>query len=602
MSDYLTLNQFFEDINSDRSEIRLRAISKLPTIAKIIQPSKFTKEIVPFILNTVDEQEEANMLELINLVPSLISLTGKNRNSIKFIEIVELGLTSDFISVRSISQQIFKQILKGIISDSSQQKEEDFDYFESIRRLSTSNTDKHKIALISIMPFLFKYLKTSERNQLIKRYSSFTIEQCERVKVEVSKSLKDLSFFIEAQTFTIIVKNLMACVNDNIRIPIIEGLSSVKHHQDLIKLMPFINECVNQLFKDNSWRVRLVLADNLHNIISFDDIQKDLHSSCLRIFTELFKDDEAEIRNICVKRLPNIIEKINSNQEDVIQVLESLKFIKDEKVEFVNITLSSEIFRVISLVSQQIINEKIMPTIMNLLSDDQPINVQVNIIKNLGNIKSVTNVKYEDLVIKTIKKIYARKLWKKKIQIITTIPYLIKYIDIKSFIDEILSLILESVLDDVYCIREASVDALISAVIYYQSKELEKIIFGRLSFIIKSPRYLFRMTASLFIKNYIRTLYNCMEIKSDSAFLENQLFSLMEILVNDKSPNVRVQMAQALVLLDRQVNELGKSILESPSNGLNIKLNPKSQDALKRLINKLKSDQDFEVLIALNLE
>ena len=63
--------------------------------------------------------------------------------------------------------------------------------------------------------------------------------------------------------------NLLKESNEFIRLPIIEGLITLKNFKQLQKYQDLLNNSLSLLSKDESWRVRYALGDKLHEVISY---------------------------------------------------------------------------------------------------------------------------------------------------------------------------------------------------------------------------------------------------------------------------------------------------------------------------------------------
>lgn len=202
-----------------------------------------------------------------------------------------------------------------------------------------------------------------------------------------------------------------------------DSIISLKNHPNLPKLQDFIITIVTKLFNDESWRVRLTVADKIHEILSFNFVSSQLKSTAVDIFAKLLEDNEAENRNICCLRLESIAEKIG--KEDLIdQVLIQLKKVEKDNISYVRGALASTVLRICPLVGKNKTNEFIFPVFLNLIKDESH-DIRMTLIKTLDRLHEVINIDiFVQSIIPSLLEIASNKSWRIRIQIAESIPVL----------------------------------------------------------------------------------------------------------------------------------------------------------------------------------
>src|SRR5690606_1031627 len=116
-----------------------------------------------------------------------------------------------------------------------------------------------------------------------------------------------------------------------------------------IKYYEFISNIISRLGNDESWRVRLTVADKAHEILSFDNLPNELKATIVDIYAKFFEDQEAEVRNICCQRLEAICQKIG--KDDIVdKILKQLNKVEKDSVSYVRAALASSLLKCCPLV------------------------------------------------------------------------------------------------------------------------------------------------------------------------------------------------------------------------------------------------------------
>lgn len=357
------LSKFIDFMSKEEIEIKQSAIKLIPKIANEMNLDKLFSDFFPFVLNSIDDEEEVLISDVLNLIPGLIPIQGNKMSSHKLLQFVELGLISYNAKIREEALSTYKVILKECISANK-----DYEVFEFVHKLSNSINQKFRIAFILVIPIVYKHLNSNQRGRVFSFLKQFSYEGNEYVKKVLATNLKDLSFFITEDVFSTICGYLLECKNDNIRIPIISSVVSLKYNQNLSQFQNNIQKIVAKIGTDESWRVRYTLVSSVHDLLSFSILSSSLKKEIVLRYAELFMDKEEEVRNMSITNLGASLEKLKDDAESINILMESFeKAVNLETSPIVKETIAESIVSISKNVPKNKLKSVIIPICYELL-------------------------------------------------------------------------------------------------------------------------------------------------------------------------------------------------------------------------------------------
>jgi serine/threonine-protein phosphatase 2A regulatory subunit A len=227
--------------------------------------------------------------------------------------------------------------------------------------------------------------------------------------------------FFEIDFLCNLLQNLQKDKNDSIRIFIMDGIVSLKLNSEVEKSYTFISSFIIALAKDESWRVRLTVADKIHGLLTFPNLPDYLKQNLIEIFAGLVSDIEGETRNKCCDRLESMAELIGkTNNFD--KILLELKKIEKDNTSYVRSSLASSLLRIAPLVGRNKTNDYIFPIFLNMINDENH-DIRMILIKNLDRLHEVINIDmYVQSIIPSLMEIASNKSWRVRLQITESIP------------------------------------------------------------------------------------------------------------------------------------------------------------------------------------
>jgi serine/threonine-protein phosphatase 2A regulatory subunit A len=261
-------------------------------------------------------------------------------------------------------------------------------------------------------------------------------EECAIIRKEVSLNLKDFCSLFEIDLLCSYIQTLQKDSNDSVRIYLMEAIVSLKDNPELARVYEFISCTILALSKDESWRVRLTVADKIHEILALPNAPDYLKISVIEIFASLIVDPESETRNTCCTRLETMADLIGAS-EGMDKILIQLKKIEKDNTVYVRSTLAHSLLRLAPLVGKARTSEYIFPIFLKMINDEIH-DIRMILIKNLDRLHEVVNVDmYVQSIIPSLFEIASNKSWRTRVQItesITVIARILVIYCLKYFI------------------------------------------------------------------------------------------------------------------------------------------------------------------------
>ena len=570
----MTSKTIIEDLMSQEPTKQCKAIKNIPKLQSEFSPEKFRKEFLPFLLKCINEEEDEVLSEISKVSRDLLNCIGGKKYLKDLFPFVELLLHTCDPVVRKDTISTFRHF----IDKQDEFRDVEKELFEVIQSLANSDDPSHEIGFIAFSSEFFKDFKEKYRNIIYNIFKQFIEKksQGKLIKIEVAKNLHKLSNYLQKKDFFELYLILMKENLDSVRFNLVEAIASLKNLSNLSGYESFIGESIKNFSEDESWRVRLMLAKFMPEIIELSNKIKnniEIKAIILKAFIKLLQDSEGEVRSMACKQLDVVSENL-AKEDSFDKVLESLQILKSDGFAYVRSSLASIILSMAPKIGANKTNQFIFPIFLDLVKDEDH-DIRMTIIKNLDKLNEVVNIdSFVQGIIPSLVEISDNNNWRVRAQAGEIIPVFARIVNRKLFIESILPICIKWLTDPVYAIRERSCKIIKKLYDIFKGEDFEKKLLIKISSMTKSDNYLIRNTVVFLIREFLVDEY-------DLDFMEKKLFPYIEKLSDDKIPNVR----QACTFVVKKLVRLSKN-----------------KDVIKEcksIIDELKKDKDLEVVYSI---
>jgi serine/threonine-protein phosphatase 2A regulatory subunit A len=564
-----------EDLKSRDPKKQCKAIRNISKLQSEIPPEKFRKEFMPFLLKCVNEEEDEVLAEICKISRDIFNCVGGKKYLKDLFPLVELLLHTCDPVVRKETIISFRHYIDKQDEFSDIEKE----LFEVIQNLANSDDPSHEIGFIAFSSEFFGDFKEKHRNHIYNIFKQFTEKksQGKLIKIELASNLSKLSAHLSKKDFFELFSILMKESCDSSRFNLVEAIANLKELSDLSGYENFIAESITKFSEDESWRVRLMLAKFVPEILELSTkIEKnysEIKNVILKAYIKLLQDPEGEVRSMACSNLDDASEYLGK-EESFDKVLSCLNALKSDPLSYVRNSLASIILSVAPKIGAKRTTEYIYPIFLDLIKDEDH-DIRMVIFKHLDKLNEVVNIdNFVQGIIPSLIEISENNNWRVRCQVEETFPVFARIVTRKLFLDNIMPICLKCLTDPVYAIRQRTCKIMKRLYDIFKGEDFEKKLLNKISSMAKSDSYLIRITVVLLIKEFLVDEY-------EFDFMEKKLFPYISKLSDDKIPNIR----QACSVVIKKMVRITKN-----------------KDVIKEcksIIDELKKDKDLEVVYAI---
>uniref|UniRef100_A0A0L0NXZ1 Phosphatase PP2A regulatory subunit A/Splicing factor 3B subunit 1-like HEAT repeat domain-containing protein n=1 Tax=Candidozyma auris TaxID=498019 RepID=A0A0L0NXZ1_CANAR len=578
--DFYPLALLMDELKHDDVSNRVEAMQKLDSIAIALGPERTLHELLPFLNDVAQDDEEEVFAVLAGKLGDFIPLIGGHQNAEPLIHILAILGAMEEPIVRDTAVESLNKIAPELTDDELNSL-----FLELIRSLSQGDWFSKKVASCGLYKSVVVRVDAQLRRELLMLYNSLVSDDSPMVRRSAAKHLPGI---IDTLTeYTREHPNSNKKVDDND----LEIISKMFHHlindaQDSVKLLSidvlvaileyfyFVqdrshnSDCLVsalKLIKDDSWRVRYAAADKFSNIANnFKDSEADL----LRLidpFIGLMKDNEGEVRKAIAKQLPDFCKLLPNPELIESKIIPVVDELSQDPHENVRASLASTVTGLSSILSNQSTTDSLLPIFLTMLKDEFP-DVRLNIISSLSVVNETIGIKMLSTnLLPAITELAQDTKWRVRLAIIEYIPKLATQLGVEFFNKELLPLCTSWLWDPVFAVRDAAVNNLKELTTIFGSQWAEELIVSQILSIrdekideeesnnepVNFSNFIIRITCLFAVTKLIPVLEPSVIIKKILPFIH--------LLIADPVPNLRFNVAKSYAVAAETLVKSGSS-------------------------------------------
>ena len=589
--------QTIEKLRSDDLPSRVEAARKLSTIALALGPQRTREELLPFLSDGVDDDDE--VLEAIAVsLGKLIPCVGGQPYISSLLQPLELLLAVEENVVRD-------KAAESVISLSKQMSSDDYnkEFVGMIERLATKEWFTARISACYLIPVAFSQISTVEMQLKFGDYfSKLCKDDAPMVRRIASRNLGPLLYTV-VENLGIGSLNESTGVVSTTILDLYESLAggdqpdSVRLHttQNCVSFgqaMAFMKDTVSSsntsvssggndetlgridtlvkrilplivaTIDDRSWRVRWTAASKFASVVHAFSPLEGTMDALVPAYEKLLQDPEAEVRTAATFNLSEVaktgamvypagwtggggdsdVSADDSSESQRIPVatrlVKRVNQLTEDDSENVRAALAMVATELAPLLGKDATIAHLLPPMLLLLRDSTS-DVRLNIISSLSLLNDVIGAELlTQSLLPAILDLAEDGKWRIRLAVIERIPLLAKQLGKEFFTDRLLSLCVGWLGDDISSIREAAAKNLKQLTALLGSEWAVQNLLPRVKQVMESPSYLRRMNA-----------VRAMSLMATAMDVKTAQFEVLPILLEmhcDPVPNVRFNVAKGL--------------------------------------------------------
>ncbi|CAL5442214.1 unnamed protein product [Camellia sinensis] len=527
-----------DELKNEDIQLRLNSIRRLSTIARALGEDRTRKELIPFLSENNDDDDEV-LLAMAEELGVFIPYVGGVEHANVLLSPLETLCTVEETCVRD-------KAVESLCRIGAQMREQDLiesfiplvkiwlcynvnipsshHALYNIQRLASGEWFTARVSSCGLFHIAYPSAPDTLKTELRTIYNQLCQDDMPMVRRAAATNLGKFAATIEAahmkNDIMSMFEDLTQDDQDSVRLLAVEGcaaLGKLLESQDCVAhilpvIVNFSQPCsyhgqYGGKAMDKSWRVRYMVANQLYELceaVGPESTRTDLVPAYVR----LLRDNEAEVRIAAAGKVTKFCRILNP--ELAIQhILPCVKELSSDSSQHVRSALASVIMGMAPVLGKDATIEQLLPIFLSLLKDEFP-DVRLNIISKLDQVNQVIGIDLlSQSLLPAIVELAEDRHWRVRLAIIEYIPLLASQLGVGFFDDKLGALCMQWLKDKVYSIRDAAANNvkrlaeefgpewamqhIIPQVLTWLPTE-ERLVTWFVLDMINNPHYLYRMT------------------------------------------------------------------------------------------------------------
>ncbi|KAI0304580.1 ARM repeat-containing protein [Russula brevipes] len=552
-----------DELRSEDVQLRLNAIRRVSTIALALGPDRAREELVPFLQDSVDDEDEVLLALADELGKSFEEYIGGKEHAH-----VLLGPLENLSAVEEtlVRDKAAESITKIAAVLTPQQVEQH--YIPLLNRLSHGEWFTSRTSSAALYAPVYSKVSPTIQDELRKGFAALGSDDTPMVRRAAAKWLgafaKNLSKQHVLSDGLNIYRRLQADDQDSVRLLTVEDLVVIAQQLSPAEVKDQLLKQIRQSVSDKAWRVRYMAASHfnaLSEAVGVELVREEL----VNHYVQLLKDNEAEVRTAAAGQIPGF-SKLLEPEVVIARIVPFVRELCQDGSQHVRAALANQITGLAPLLGHGPTIEHLLQLFLHLLKDEFP-DVRLNIISKLEQVNEVIGIQLlAENLLPAIVELAEDKSWRVRQAIIEYIPLLATQLG--------KDLCMSWLGDTVYSIREAATINLKKLTEVFGVDWARAQIVPKVVAMGSHPNYLYRMTTVQAIGTIAPSLN--IDIVCD------EIIDALLRLANDPIPNIRFNVARSLEVVATTYGgrPTGKEL---------------AQQKIVPVLEELTSDQDADV-------
>ncbi|KAL5270366.1 hypothetical protein ACHWQZ_G001177 [Mnemiopsis leidyi] len=533
-----------DELRNEDTQLRLNSIKKLSTIALALGVERTRAELIPFLTDTIEDEDEV-LWALAEQLGNFIPLVGGPEYASCLLPPLENLATVEETVVREKATESLRMIA-GDHSPADIEKH----FAPLVKRLSQGDWFTSRTSACGLYAVCYPHVSVALKSELRMMFKCLCTDDTPMVRRAAASKIGEFAKVVEMEHLKgeiIPLFNSLAndeqFSQDSVRLLAVEAgitIAGLLTESDIESLLlPMFRSAAS----DKSWRVRFMIADK------FIDLQTAVGPTITKNhlvfhFSGLLKDVEAEVRASAANKIKEFCTNLPADiQEAVIMpnILPAVKELVCDTNQHVKAALASVIMGLSPIMGKDNTIQHLLPLFLILLKDEHS-DVRLNIISNLDSVNKVIGIhQLSQSLLPAIVELAEDPKWRVRLAIIEHMPLLAEQLGVEFFDEKLNSLCMSWLVDGVFAIRSAATSNLKRLVSIFGLEWAQNTVITKVLSMARDPNYLHRMT-TLFAINVLAEV-------CPPDVIAKFMVPVISNLAADAVPNVRFNVAKTMALI-----------------------------------------------------
>ncbi|KAM0821338.1 hypothetical protein ACQ4PT_072307 [Festuca glaucescens] len=445
-----------DELKNEEIPLRLNSIRKLSTIARALGEERTRKELIPFLSENNDDEDEV-LQAMAEELGVFVPYVGGVEHAHVLLPPLETLATVEETCVRDKAVELLCLI-------GAQMKEKDIvDYFVPVvTRLASGEWFTARVSSCGLFHVAYPSAADQLKAELRIVYGHLCQDDMPMVRRAAASNLGKFAATVEQshlkKEIVSIFDNLTQDDQDSVRLLAVEGCAALGKLLEPQDCVAHILPVIVNFSQDKSWRVRYMVANQLYELCEAAG-PEPTRADLVPAYVRLLRDNEAEVWIAAAGKVTKFC-RILRPQVAIQHILPCVKELSSDSSQHVRSALASVIMGMAPVLGKDATIEQLLPIFLSLLKDEFP-DVRLNIISKLDEVNQVIGIDLlSQSLLPAIVELAEDRHWRVRLAIIEYIPLLARQLGVGFFDDKLGALCMQWLEDKVFSIREAAANNL----------------------------------------------------------------------------------------------------------------------------------------------
>mmetsp|Transcript_9040 Transcript_9040/g.26607 ORF Transcript_9040/g.26607 Transcript_9040/m.26607 type:complete len:597 (-) Transcript_9040:174-1964(-) len=558
-----------DELRHDDIQLRLNSIKNLGTIATALGPERTREELMPFLQEIIDDDDEV-LIALAEQLGQGVPWVGGLAHAHALSGPLEELCNVEEISVREKAVESLKALTRDVPGEQVARH-----MFALISRLALHDWFTSRISVCSLFATALPKVGEAKQDDLLKLYFRLCADDTPMVRRQAANVLGGVAEVLQHESM---LNELIECFDklskdeqDSVRLLAISNcialgrLKSTPEWQ--AQVIPVVKACA----EDKSWRVRYMVADNVKQLCSV--FAATAATAIVPLYLRLLSDQEVEVRTIAAARIVDVaaVNPTKEFLETLMPAMEKLTMPREHS-QHVRASLAGSVLGLTPIFGAKLTVDYLINIFLHFIRDENP-EVRLKLIGTLGELSSVVGVDVlSQSLLPSIKELGKDRQWRVRLAVIECMPSLARYLGEAQFTQELSGLLMVWLVDPVYSVRDAAAAAARRLSEVLGLPWCEAHLMPQLQTLLSHMNYLYRIAALL--------CAGALAEVACSSFLDRHLVPMVVKMATDPVPNVRFNAAKTIQMMHKSSSSIRSGSVS---------------DGLVPCLNRMLADEDPDV-------
>ncbi|KAF9305847.1 Polyamine N-acetyltransferase 1 [Mortierella antarctica] len=290
-----------DELRHDDVSLRLNAIKRLNTIALALGPQRARDELIPFLDESIDDEDEV-----------LLALAGELGDFVEYIGGPEFAhiLLQPLENLTAVEETMVRdkavESLNKIVPVLNQAQLEQY-FIPLLKRLSQGDWFTSRTSATGLYASGYSTISAAFQDDMRKSFGQLCLDDTPMVRRAAATHLGDFAKKLSKEHLVTdiipLFNKLAQDEQDSVRLLTVTDLVAIAEQVSPEESKAYFLQTIKTMVADKSWRVRYMIADNfvkLSKAVGEEITREDL----VVAFVRLLKDNEAEVRTAAAGQVP----------------------------------------------------------------------------------------------------------------------------------------------------------------------------------------------------------------------------------------------------------------------------------------------------------